>query len=204
MDWVRLKGNLPTAGVRAMVIQPRDRELVVGTFGRAIWVTDIFPLEVMNDSILGRPVFLFPPKRATLYKTRETYGNTIEELNGDMFFRGENPPVGSEIVYYVKEDLRDSVVLTIGDLAAKSVLRTLRGPGTAGLHRLQWDLKKERAPTKDSTRSVSEMTPTEKEYAERVAPGEYWMTLTAGTITEHSPAVVRREPDGVKVGAVRK
>ena len=35
--WVPLGSGLPTAGVRAMAIQPRDRDLAVGTFGRAIW-----------------------------------------------------------------------------------------------------------------------------------------------------------------------
>ena len=204
MKWARLKGNLPTSGVRAMVIHQRERELVVGTFGRDIWVTDIAPLEELSDSLLASPVHLFKTKRATSYKLRETYGNTIEELNGDMFFRGENPPFGAEIVYYLKEDLHDSVAIAISSPASTSPVRSLKGPGSPGMHRVPWDLKKAKATAGESKTPAPEMTPSESDFAGRVGEGKYTVTLTAGKYSRTGSVSVRKEPDGVKVGMVRK
>ncbi|MFN2492452.1 MAG: hypothetical protein ABR501_06165, partial [Pyrinomonadaceae bacterium] len=115
----------------------RDHDLVVGTFGRAIWVIDIAPFEQMSGRVLEQPMYLFESEPGVLFKVRYTYGATIEELNGDMFFRAENPPYGTMITYYLKTDLGKEVSLTITDDKGK-VVRTLKGPGTAGIHRVSW------------------------------------------------------------------
>ena len=56
--WVQLKNNLPTVGVRAITVQTREHELVVGTFGRAIWIADIAPFEQMNARVLEKSAHL--------------------------------------------------------------------------------------------------------------------------------------------------
>ena len=52
--WVQLRGNLPTANVASMAIQERDMEVVVGTFGHAMWVTDIAPFSQMNADVFDK------------------------------------------------------------------------------------------------------------------------------------------------------
>ena len=56
--WVRWKSTLPHTAVRSLVVHPRDRELVVGTFGRAIWIGDVSVIEQL-ESALAQPTFLF-------------------------------------------------------------------------------------------------------------------------------------------------
>src|SRR5262249_28901111 len=51
-----------------LVIHPRDRELVVATHGRSIWVMDIAPLEQLTAKILTADAYLFDMKPVTLIK----------------------------------------------------------------------------------------------------------------------------------------
>jgi len=201
--WVQLKNNLPTVAVRAMAIQARDRDLVVGTFGRAIWIMDIGPLQEMSAKVFDQPAYIFDSKPGTLFKTRFTYGATIEELNGDMFFRAENPPFGTMITYYVPGDLGREVPISIQDEKG-SVVRTLNGPGTAGIHRVNWDLKRQNKVTDAEATKAGVTTISEREALDWVAPGKYTATVTIGPTSVRNSVVVRKEPDGVKVGSVRK
>ncbi len=201
--WVQLKNNLPTVGVRAMAIQARDHDLVVGTFGRAIWITDIAPFEQMSARVLEQPAHLFEVKPGTLFKTRYTYGATIEELNGDMFFRADNPPYGTTITYYLRENAGQDVTLIIKDKSGKTV-RSLTGPGTAGLHRVLWDLKRAEKVTDDEAKRAGVETLSERDALGWVLPGEYSVTLQLGAGSQKSEIIVRREQQGVKRVEVRK
>lgn len=51
-----------------LVIHPRDRELVIATHGRGIWVMDIAPLEGLTQKVLSADAYLFEPKPVTLIK----------------------------------------------------------------------------------------------------------------------------------------
>jgi hypothetical protein len=175
--WLRWKSGLPTAPVRALVVQPRERDLVVGTFGRAIWIGDAAPLAQMEEA-LARPAFLFDVPDAVAYTVRETYGTWIEELNGDMFFRGENPPYGTVLTVWLAETPSGPVTLTIADAAGKPV-RALEAPATAGLHRVIWDLETDAAKAEkpEEGSSEPELTRSEERAARIVPPGTYQATL---------------------------
>jgi len=196
--WTRLQNNLPTAGVRSMVIQPRAGELVVGTFGRGVWIADITPLEQMTQDVLAGRGHLFETKAAVLYRTRYTYGATIEQLNGDMFFRAENPPFGATLWYFLRDALPGDVQLTVSETGGGAV-RRLSGPGSAGLHAVQWDLRPDEpaAPPRG-------LTPAEREAAMRVPPGRYTVRMDAGGISQSVTVDVVPERDGVRRQQVRK
>src|SRR5262249_35151558 len=51
-----------------LLIHPRDRELVIGTHGRGIWVMDIAPLEQLTAKVLTADAHLFDMKPVTLVK----------------------------------------------------------------------------------------------------------------------------------------
>ena len=200
--WTKLQNNFPTVAVRAMVIQERDADLVAGTFGRSIWVTDIAPFSEMTEDMLNEEVHIFKMKPGTLFKHRVSYGNTIEELNGDMFFRGENPPRGTEIVYYLKNDV-DKVNITIINNNGQTI-RTLTGSGQAGIHRVLWDLKPE-APEGGYGRKPRGITTVAWEFDQLVKPGNYYVRIKAGYVSAHASVNVRPEPEGgVKQVPIRK
>ena len=55
-SWARMQNNMPTVGVHDLVIHPRENDLVVGTHGRSIFVTDISPLEELTADVHCRPI----------------------------------------------------------------------------------------------------------------------------------------------------
>jgi hypothetical protein len=54
-------------------------------------------------------------------------------------FRGQNPPRGSAISYWLKSEPSGDVRISISDVTGREV-RSLPGTKTAGLNRVQWDL----------------------------------------------------------------
>lgn len=190
-SWTKLKNNLPTAAVRTMAIQERDSELVVGTFGSAIWVIDIAPFSEMTPENLKSPAFLFKVKPAINFKQRVSYGNSIEELNGDMFFRAENPPIGTTITYYVKAE-NENVKITILN-KDNEIIRTLEGSNGQGVHRINWDLRSNKSINNKEGRSRN-MTPSEYSYSQRVPNGDYIVKLSVGDYHQETLVTVIKEP----------
>jgi hypothetical protein len=203
INWVKLQRNLPTAAVRTMAIQERDKDLVIGTFGSAIWVTDIAPFSEMTSNNLNKDAFLFKVKPVIKYKTRVSYGNTIEELNGDMFFRAENPPVGSIITYYLKTAVSGGIKLEIHNNSG-ALIRTITGSGEAGMHKIIWDLKDD-ATIKNNPMGDRSMTPSEFNYTHLVPTGDYSIVLRAGNYEQKLTLKVIPEPQESKQQAhIRK
>lgn len=201
-NWLKLQNNLPTAAIRTMAIQERDGDLVVGTFGSAIWVTDIAPFGEMTEENLARESYLFNCKPAIKYKTRVSYGNTIEELNGDMFFRAENPPVGTFITYYLKDDSHENVELLIKDAKGK-IIRRLAGDGHRGIHRVLWDLEDDLTANQEKGRPRG-ITPSEYYYANLVQPGSYSVTIRTNHGELTKPISVVKESQSEQQSAIRK
>lgn len=52
--------TLPNVAVHDVVIHPRDKEIVVGTHGRSIYIASVKYLQQMTDSILAKPLHIFP------------------------------------------------------------------------------------------------------------------------------------------------
>jgi len=194
--WVRWKGTLPHTAVRSLVVHPRERELVVGTFGRSIWVGDVSVIEQLEEA-LGQSTFLYEVKPAVAHNIRYRYGTAVEEINGDMFFRAPNPPYGATISYSLKEAAGRDVKVTITDAGGRTV-RSLTGPGTAGLHHVQWDLetdaaKAQPAPGIGPGRDRSAVTLSERQRRRRVMPATYTATLEVGATRLTRPVVVKAE-----------
>ena len=196
--WTRWKATLPYTAVRSLVVHPRDRELVVGTFGRSIWIGDVSVIEQLEEAS-GKTAFLFDVKPAVAYNIRYTYGTGVEEVNGDRFFRTANPPYGTSISYYLRQAAGQQIKLTITD-AARNVVRTLTGPGTAGLHQVQWDLETDAAKAQAAATTEgrgggdrSAVTFSERQRRRRVAPGTFTVTLDVNGTTLTRSAVVKAE-----------
>jgi hypothetical protein len=73
-NWQPLRNGLPPAPVQGLVIHPLERELVVATHGRGLYVLDVAPLEEMSAAVLAAPAHLFDVKPATLYHPRGARG----------------------------------------------------------------------------------------------------------------------------------
>ncbi len=105
--WIQLKGGLPTIQVRDLTIQKRENDLVVGTFGRGIYILDNYtPLRLLKPDMLKQEGQLFPVKNALMYIQSQPLGGRGKSFQGESFFTAENPPFGATFTYYLKDELK--------------------------------------------------------------------------------------------------
>jgi hypothetical protein len=130
--WTPLKANLPTVAVHDLTIHPRESDLVIGTYGRALWTGDITPLQELSAEVLAKDAYLFD------IESKARYGFSTQGMNyhlfGDKYLEVPNEPEGLVINYLVKADAT-SARLRITDPAGRPV-REIQGPGRAGLNRV--------------------------------------------------------------------
>ena len=99
--WIQMKGGLPTIAVRDIVIQRTENDLLLGTFGRGIYVLDNYsPLRQVSKQSLDQNSMLFPVKDALMYIRSNMVSTSFQ---GNSFFTAPNPPYGATFVYYMKE-----------------------------------------------------------------------------------------------------
>ncbi|HRX51953.1 MAG TPA: glycosyl hydrolase [Candidatus Krumholzibacteria bacterium] len=103
--WVELTGGFPTICVRDIDIQRRESDLVVGTFGRGIYVLDDYsPLRTVTRAMLeNEDAHLFPIKDAWQFHESTPFGGGGKASQGDAFYVAENPPVGAVFTFWMKE-----------------------------------------------------------------------------------------------------
>jgi len=105
--WIRLKGGLPTIAVRDLAIQKQENDLVVGTFGRGIYVLDDYtPLRGLKAETLAQESVLFPVRTALLYVPTRQYGLRGKGFQGSGFYAAANPPFGATFTYYLKDTIK--------------------------------------------------------------------------------------------------
>ena len=166
--WQVPSAALPTVAVDDIQIQPRERDLLIATHGRSLYIADdIGAFEHWNAAVLDSPATLFPPRRALAFLYRTQSG-----VWGQAMYTAANPPFGAVIDYYVKAWTGDAVSLAITDSSGTAV-RTLSGPGAPGFHRVVWDLQ--------AGEPKERLRRTDVEGPIFVAPGRYSVKLTYGT-----------------------
>ena len=159
-NWRPLQLNLPTTPVHDLVIKNDD--LVLATHGRAFWILDdVSPLRQYSDDVAQKDVLLYAP--ATAYRIQA--GASGERHPSTL--RGQNPPGGAVIYYFLKDapKAETETKVEILDASGKVIRKyssaefdTLEEPPDpddkkpekqlkpeAGLNRFVWDLRYEEA-----------------------------------------------------------
>jgi len=98
--WVELASGIPDIAMKDLVIQERENDLVVATFGRGFYILhDYTPLRHLNAETLDTAkALLFPVKDALMYvKTGGRYGQ------GSTYFTAKNPEFGATFTYYIND-----------------------------------------------------------------------------------------------------
>jgi photosystem II stability/assembly factor-like uncharacterized protein len=97
--WTKWTEGFPTTSVKDLVIQPREHDLVIGTFGRAAWVLDdIRPLREMakNTAVITSNIKLFEPPIGYQAAYQQPTGS---RFGGDAMYHGENREGGARFTY---------------------------------------------------------------------------------------------------------
>jgi len=137
-NWIPLQSNMPHAPVHWMVVQEHFNDLVVATYGRGFWIMDdITPLQQLTPEAALSEVHLFEPRPAYRFRFRSSPMDSMQEPSV-----GQNPPYGAEINYYLKSRAKGKVKIDIYDETGKKV-RTLNGTNSAGINRINWNLRYE-------------------------------------------------------------
>lgn len=105
--WVRIRAGLPTIQVKDLAIQKQMNDLVVGTFGRGIYILDDYaPLRHMKPEVLSGHTALLPIRDALLYIPASPIGGGGKGFQGESFFTSENPTYGATFTYYLKDSIK--------------------------------------------------------------------------------------------------
>jgi len=99
-NWVSFKSNMGPAPVTDLLVHPREGDLVVGTYGRGVWVTNIVPLRGLNNMVLSSSAALLPI-RSFAERNEGSFGNY--QLLGDRYPVTPNEPNAMSIAYYLKD-----------------------------------------------------------------------------------------------------
>ncbi|MBC7790284.1 MAG: hypothetical protein H7Z74_10095 [Anaerolineae bacterium] len=192
--WEPLQLNLPTVPVTDLQI--REDDLVASTEGRAFWILDdLSPLREHTSSA-RTSAQLFKPRR-----TFRVYGEGDTETS-----RGQNPPPGAIIYYWLPQVPDSSTYVTLEFMdASGAVVRKLtsekqkavEAPGaqapkalsaTRGLNRAVWDLRRE------NISRVPGILLLGSPQGYRVPAGTYSVRLTAGRTLLTQPLQVASDP----------
>ena len=103
-NWSKMTGGLPTISVRDIEIQRRENDLVVGTFGRGIYIVDDYsPLRTNASELKKSAATLFEVKDPWLYLEGYQYGNEKKGSNGNELYTASNPTYGAVFSYHLKD-----------------------------------------------------------------------------------------------------
>ena len=171
-SWTRF-GGLPTVAVDDLKIHPRDGDLVVATHGRSLYVLDdVSPLAQATEEARGKDAVLFEPRPAHgVYRLPGW-----SDWNGKAHFRGENPPDGAFLNFWLKDYTGDEVRIAITNAQDQQVA-TLRAPGTPGFGRVVWNLRPIRETDRERGGGGGGAFGEPPKF---VPPGDYTVTLTYG------------------------
>ncbi len=137
--WTNMSLNMPTVAFHDLLIHPRDNDLIAATHGRGLWILDdISALEQTTDTVADSDAYLYDNKRPGtqwLRIQRGGYGR------GDLFFRGENPPQGGLIHYYLKAGPSSPVTLEITDPTGQRKTVFVLDDAGPGINRIAWDFR---------------------------------------------------------------
>lgn len=165
-SWTQLKANIPPVVVRDLLVHPRENDLIVGTYGRAVWVGDISPLQQFTAEVREKEFHLFDiePKPQLNYSEQARWGNY--GMMGSNHLKTPNEDNGLEIWYYFKNDAWGMARLVVTDMDGNQVYsRDL--DVNKGLKRIYWETS-------------------------RAEPGTYKISLTCGGETITKEGVVEK------------
>ena len=196
-EWTKWTNGFPTVSVKDLVIQPREHDLVIGTFGRAAWILDdIRPLREIakNNAITNENIKLFEPPTAYLAAYQQPTGS---RFGGDAMYHGTNRGFGVRFAYHFnpkreKDTIAQWDTLRLQIFDGERLIRTLKQktPVDNGLHYWSWymDEKGVKRPSKSINKSKREPS------GVGVLPGTYKVVLNYGNLNTETTIEVKNDP----------
>jgi photosystem II stability/assembly factor-like uncharacterized protein len=179
-SWRAIEG-LPKQSVQDLLVHPRERDLIIGTHGRGIFILDdITPLQETSSKIDNQPAHLFSIRDWVLAPLPG--GSSFA---GDRKVTAPNSDTGAVIWYQINPAAKGlPVTLVIQDMEGKEVAK-LNSPDDIGWHRVLFPASDRGAGPFGGGRRRGGGTAA-------TPPGFYRAVLTVGDETYQQPFQIRR------------
>jgi hypothetical protein len=119
-NWTKWTNGYPSVSTMDLALQSRELDLVMGTFGRAVWVLDdIRPLRALAKngiSILNSPIHVYKAPDAYLAANQQASGTRFA---ANAIFIGENRQRGAMISYSVFREKKTEAKEEVGSKKKK-------------------------------------------------------------------------------------
>ena len=199
--WTKWTNGYPTVSTYDLAIHPREHDLVIATFGRALWVLDdIRPLREMARSAGSgnqKKLQLYPMPDAYLANVKEGAGT---RFTGNAIYKGDNRPYGAGISYFLNDitkkasdkSLPETDTVKIEVLNANGeVIRHMIHMGSKGVNRFYWELTKDGLRFPITPKPKKEQVPGSGLY---VLPGTYKVRIRYGNHADSANIKVLADP----------
>lgn len=127
-SWQTLQTGIPISPAHDLVIHPRDRELVVGTHGRSIYVMNVMPIQELTPNVMAKALHIFDLKdvRDQRHQEREPASWSYPR---DTTFQ--------EIYFWLKEEGKVDFIVKNQE---GSVVQQFNVAAVPGINTIKWDL----------------------------------------------------------------
>lgn len=198
--WQSLMANLPHTPMYWIDIPEHFNDLVIGTYGRGIWILDdISPIQQMTQAVAESEAHLFAPRPA--YRFHPASAN-MQFFPGAS--SGEDAKPGASINFWLQEETKE-LKLYITDSTGDTV-KTLSPKGKKGINRVWWNFKGKstdpivfRTPAKyadwiplDKKRTRKSFFPP---FSILVPPGTYTVHLAINGENQTQELEILKDPD---------
>ncbi len=199
-NWEKWGDDFPTVQVSDLKIQKREKDLIVGTFGRAAWVLDdIEPLRQLankNNKIDEKRLSVFTPPTAYRASMKQANGTRFA---GNVIYQGENRGSQGRLSFWVNIPENDSTLKKVKKVTIEiyntdgEKIRTLKRDYHDGLNRTPWGLSAKGVfYPKRKERSKKELENEPRGNA--VLPGKYKLVFTLGENKDSTEIDVKFDP----------
>jgi hypothetical protein len=187
---MELYKNLPNVPVHDLVIHPRNKELVIGTHGRSIYIADVQYIQKLDEEMLKKSLNIFDINPVTYNKSwgKKTY----------TWGEAHIPEI--KTVLYSGSNGNATIKIKTAD---NLILKEFRLDLDKGLNFIKYDLSVDTNKVDDYKNILNEKNKFTVKTAENgityLIPGKYEIEITINGITESKEFEIK-EPKKVKRG----
>jgi photosystem II stability/assembly factor-like uncharacterized protein len=189
--WEKFENGFPSVSTMDLVVQEPESALIIGTFGRAIWILDdLLSLREIARNALKPVLTALPNNNAVQVKGLfiNPPGNIWTGFH--TTFEGENKLFqGMKIPFYLTDapDSTTSVSASIFQNGSTLIKRIEKKQLVKGLNYIPWKLD-------EQTATLPSSSPEEDQRGIPVLPGPYKIVLNLGSVKDSSTVTVLSDP----------
>ncbi|NNE30011.1 MAG: hypothetical protein HKN16_10255, partial [Saprospiraceae bacterium] len=197
-NWNKWTQDFPSVNTADLKIHPRELDLIIGTFGRAVHILDdLRPFREMaqaKGSVLKDSFSIFPAPDAYLASYRSVDGS---RFGADAQFQGKNRMRGAMITAFVKpnkkgksEKKKDKIKVKVVNSQGDTI-RTFSTSVKDNMFRFSWNLREDgvRYPSRETPKKDADLPS-----GLQVLPGNYQIICTYKNWSENTWVKVLADP----------